>query len=82
MLDEPSQGPVPKLVAEVLNTIEKMRSEIGLTILLVEQNVRMVLELPNRAYVVEKGRIVKQGDSRNMLDDRHIREAYLGTESV
>ena len=59
-----------------------MRSEIALTILLVEQNVRMVLELPNRAYVVEKGRIVKQGDSRNMLDDRHIREAYLGTESV
>jgi branched-chain amino acid transport system ATP-binding protein len=54
----------------------------GVTILLIEQNVRMALELANRAYVVENGRIVKQGDSRNMLNDQHIREAYLGTESV
>jgi branched-chain amino acid transport system ATP-binding protein len=52
------------------------------TILLIEQNVRMALELANRAYVVENGRIVKQGDSRDMLNDKHIREAYLGTESV
>jgi branched-chain amino acid transport system ATP-binding protein len=42
----------------------------------------MALQLAHRAYVVENGRIVKQGDSRNMLDDQHIREAYLGTESV
>jgi branched-chain amino acid transport system ATP-binding protein len=54
----------------------------GVTVLLVEQNVRMALELANRAYVVENGRIVKEGYSRNMLNDQHIREAYLGTESV
>jgi branched-chain amino acid transport system ATP-binding protein len=53
-----------------------------MTILLIEQNVRIALELANRAYVVENGRIVNQGDSRNMLNDKHIREAYLGTESV
>jgi branched-chain amino acid transport system ATP-binding protein len=54
----------------------------GVTILLIEQNVRIALELANRAYVVENGRIVNQGDSKNMLSDQHIREAYLGTESV
>jgi branched-chain amino acid transport system ATP-binding protein len=54
----------------------------GVTILLIEQNVRIALELANRAYVVENGRIVKQGDSKSMLNDQHIREAYLGTESV
>jgi branched-chain amino acid transport system ATP-binding protein len=54
----------------------------GVTILLIEQNVRMALELAGRAYVVENGHVVKQGDSQSMLDDRHIKEAYLGTESV
>jgi branched-chain amino acid transport system ATP-binding protein len=54
----------------------------GVTILLIEQNVRMALELANRAYVVENGRIVIQGDSLKILNDQHIREAYLGTESV
>ncbi len=81
LFDEPSWGLSPllsKVIYEVINQI----NHSGMTILLIEQNVRMALELANRAYVVENGRIVKQGDSRNMLNDQHIREAYLGTESV
>ncbi|HXX33207.1 MAG TPA: ABC transporter ATP-binding protein [Thermodesulfobacteriota bacterium] len=81
LVDEPSWGLSPllsKLIYEVIGQI----NHSGVTILLIEQNVRIALELTHRAYVIENGRIVKQGDSRNMFDDQHIREAYLGTESV
>ncbi len=81
LFDEPSWGLSPllsKLIYEVISQI----NHSGMTILLIEQNVRIALELAHRAYVVENGRIVNQGDSRNMLNDKHIREAYLGTESV
>jgi len=81
LLDEPSWGLSPllsKLIYEVIGRINRS----GVTILLIEQNVRMALELALRAYVVENGRIVKEGECRNMLDDQHIKEAYLGTESV
>jgi branched-chain amino acid transport system ATP-binding protein len=81
LLDEPSWGLSPLLSKIILEVIHQINLS-GVTILLIEQNVRMALQLAHRAYVVENGRIVKQGDSRNMLDDRHIREAYLGTESV
>jgi len=81
LFDEPSWGLSPllsKLIYEVISQI----NHSGMTILLIEQNVRIALELAHRAYVVENGRIVNQGDTRNMLNDKHIREAYLGTESV
>ncbi len=81
LFDEPSWGLSPlvsKLIYEVIGEI----NHSGVTVLLIEQNVRITLELANRAYVVENGRIVKQGNSQNMLSDHHIREAYLGTESV
>jgi branched-chain amino acid transport system ATP-binding protein len=81
LLDEPSWGLSPllsKLIYEVIGQI----NHSGVTILLIEQNVRVALQLAHRAYVVENGRIVKEGECRNMLDDQHIREAYLGTESV
>lgn len=81
LLDEPSWGLSP-LLSKNIFWVARQINHSGMTILLVEQNVRMALELANRAYVVENGRIVKQGDSRNMLNDQHIREAYLGTESV
>ncbi len=81
LLDEPSWGLSP-LMSKNIYGVARHINNSGVTILLVEQNVRMALELANRAYVVENGRIVKEGYSRNMLDDRHIREAYLGTESV
>jgi branched-chain amino acid transport system ATP-binding protein len=81
LFDEPSWGLSP-LLSKVIYEVIRQINHSGVTILLIEQNVRIALELANRAYVVENGRIVKQGDSRNMLNDRHIREAYLGTESV
>jgi branched-chain amino acid transport system ATP-binding protein len=81
LFDEPSWGLSP-LLSKVIYEVIGQINHSGVTILLVEQNVRIALELATRAYVVENGRIVKQGDSRNMLNDQHIREAYLGTESV
>ncbi len=81
LFDEPSWGLSPllsKVIYEVIGQINRT----GVTILLIEQNVRVALELAHRAYVVENGRIVKQGDSGKMLNDQHIREAYLGTESA
>ncbi|MGO8988014.1 MAG: ABC transporter ATP-binding protein [bacterium] len=81
LFDEPSWGLSPllsKLIYEVIGQI----NHSGMTVLLIEQNVRTALELAKRAYVLENGRIVKQGDSQGMLDDQHIREAYLGTESA
>lgn len=81
LLDEPSWGLSP-LVSKLIYEVILQINHFGVTLLLIEQNVRMALELAHRAYVVENGRIVKQGDSRNMLNDRHIREAYLGTESA
>ena len=79
--DEPSWGLSPLLSKVIYEVIGQINST-GVTILLIEQNVRIALELAMRAYVIENGRIVKQGECRNMLDDQHIREAYLGTESV
>jgi branched-chain amino acid transport system ATP-binding protein len=81
LFDEPSWGLSP-LLSKIIDEVIGQINHSGVTILLIEQNVRMALQLAHRAYVVENGRIVKQGDSRNMLDDQHIREAYLGTESV
>jgi len=80
LFDEPSWGLSP-LLSKVIYEVIGQINHSGVTVLLIEQNVRIALELANRAYVVENGRIMKHGDSRNMLDDEHIQEAYLGTES-
>jgi branched-chain amino acid transport system ATP-binding protein len=79
LFDEPSWGLSP-LLSKVIYEVIGQINHSGVTILLIEQNVRIALELASRAYVVENGRIVNQGDSKNMLNDHHIREAYLGTE--
>jgi branched-chain amino acid transport system ATP-binding protein len=81
LFDEPSWGLSP-LLSKVIYEVIGQINHSGVTILLIEQNVRIALQLAKRAYVIENGRIVKQGDSRNMLNDQHIREVYLGTESV
>jgi len=80
LFDEPSWGLSP-LLSKVIYEVIGQINHSGVTILLIEQNVRVALELANHAYVVENGCIVKQGDSHRMLNDQHIREAYLGTES-
>jgi len=77
MLDEPSQGLAPKLVAEVFSAIEKMREETGLTILLVEQNVEYSLALSDYAYIMHEGRIKAEGSAKE-IKESEVREVYLG----
>ncbi|MGD8293244.1 MAG: ABC transporter ATP-binding protein [Desulfobacterales bacterium] len=77
MLDEPSLGLAPLLVDEVFDTIRKLKDE-GMTILLVEQNVREALELAERGYVLQTGRIVGQGSGRELLESDMFKEAFLG----
>jgi len=77
MLDEPSLGLAPLLVDEVLDTVRKLRAE-GITILLVEQNVREALDLADRGYVLQTGRIVSQGSGQQLLESDIFREAFLG----
>lgn len=78
MLDEPSQGLAPKLVGEVFDTIEKIKKEMGLTILLVEQNVDISLEVSQYVYVMHEGTIKAEGPAEQIKDSTDIREAYLG----
>lgn len=78
MLDEPSLGLAPKLVQQVFDLAQQINQEMGVTVLLVEQNVRMSCEISNRAFVLENGRIVLQGPGSEMLENDHVRRAYLG----
>jgi len=77
LLDEPSMGLAPRIVEEIFATIRELRSR-SLTVLLVEQNARMALDLADRGYVVETGQIVMEGDSRDLKRNREIERAYLG----
>jgi branched-chain amino acid transport system ATP-binding protein len=77
ILDEPSTGLSPILVAQMFRSLEQLGRE-GTTILLLEQNVRHALELCSRGYVLENGRIVLQGKTKELLHDPHIERAYLG----
>ena len=77
MLDEPSLGLAPILVDEVLDTVRKLKEE-GITILLVEQNVREALDLADRGYVLQTGRIVGEGSGKDLLASDMFRQAFLG----
>jgi branched-chain amino acid transport system ATP-binding protein len=77
LLDEPSLGLAPKLVAQVAEMIRTVRAR-GVTILLVEQNAHLGLQLCDRAYVLQVGRIVREGAGRDLLHDPLVRTAYLG----
>jgi branched-chain amino acid transport system ATP-binding protein len=77
MFDEPSYGLAPKLFSEVLEAIKRLREQ-GITIFLVEQNVRNTLEVADRAYVVENGQIVLEGKGKDLLQDERVKKAYLG----
>ncbi|MGB9622225.1 MAG: ABC transporter ATP-binding protein [Fervidicoccaceae archaeon] len=78
MLDEPSMGLAPRLATEVLRTIKKLNEESGLTILLVEQNIKTTLNLCHRSYLIESGKIIHKDYCSNMLNDPKIKETYLG----
>jgi branched-chain amino acid transport system ATP-binding protein len=77
LLDEPSYGLAPLLVTEIFRIIQDLRDQ-GITILLIEQNVRRALEIADRAYVLENGRICMEGACAEMLESDHVRKAYLG----
>jgi branched-chain amino acid transport system ATP-binding protein len=77
MFDEPSLGLAPILVMEVFNTIKKINSE-GTTILIVEQNVKQTLLVASRGYVLETGKITEQGTGQFLLNNEHVKTAYLG----
>jgi len=77
MLDEPSLGLAPLLVEEVFRIVREINGQ-GVTVLLVEQNLRQALEVAHRAYVLETGRVTLSGPSPEVLANAHIRAAYLG----
>jgi len=77
LLDEPSMGLAPIVVQGIFRTLREINRD-GLTIFLVEQNVRQALKIAERAYVLENGRIVLQGSGRELLDEPKVQEAYLG----
>lgn len=77
MFDEPSYGLAPLLVRELFDIIKRL-CEQGITILLVEQNIRHALEVADRGYVLENGRIVLEGESKWLLQNDHVKKAYLG----
>jgi branched-chain amino acid transport system ATP-binding protein len=77
MLDEPSFGLAPLLVERILETIRKISGK-GIGVLLVEQDVARALEISSRAYLLESGKVVRQGPSSRLTKDAYVREAYLG----
>ncbi len=77
MLDEPSQGIAPKLVDDILAAVGRIRA-LGTTVLLVEQRLAEALELADRAYVLQTGRIVMEGPAKQIAGDAEVRRAYLG----
>jgi branched-chain amino acid transport system ATP-binding protein len=81
LMDEPSLGLAPLLVKTVFDIIREIRG-LGKTILLVEQNAHMALEVADRAYVLEQGNILKAGKASDIAKDPAVRAAYLGTKSV
>ena len=77
LLDEPSMGLAPMLVAQIFTIIKEINRR-GTTVLLVEQNARQALQLADRAYVLENGRVVKTAPAGDLLDDPQVQAAYLG----
>ena len=77
ILDEPSLGLAPIIIAKVMDTLRKINEE-GVAILLVEQNIRDSLNIADRGYVLEEGKIIIEGKGRELLTNDHIKEVYLG----
>jgi branched-chain amino acid transport system ATP-binding protein len=77
LLDEPSLGLAPLLVKEIFAVVKRIR-ERGVTVLLVEQNAHLALEIADRAYVLETGRIIMSGPARQIAGDPRVKAAYLG----
>ena len=78
LLDEPSFGLAPRLVAEIFRILRTINTDDGVSMLLVEQNARLALELAHQAYLLETGRVVLAGTSRQLMADESVRRVYLG----
>jgi branched-chain amino acid transport system ATP-binding protein len=79
LLDEPSMGLAPMMIANIFRIITEINTELGTTILLVEQNAQQALSRAHRAYVLETGKVVKEAKASDLLNDPDVRAAYLGT---
>ena len=79
LLDEPSMGLAPMMIANIFKIITAINTELGTTILLVEQNAQQALQRAHRAYVLETGKVVKEAKASDLLNDPDVRAAYLGT---
>jgi branched-chain amino acid transport system ATP-binding protein len=77
IFDEPSYGLAPIVMTEVFNVIKNLRKQ-GITILIIEQNVPRTLEIADRAYVLENGHVVLEGDCKHLLKEEMVKKAYLG----
>ncbi len=77
MLDEPSLGLAPILIRDIFETVRKI-ADLGVTVLLVEQDVKHSLSLSDRGYVLEHGRVAMTGQAKDLMNDPHVKEAYLG----
>ena len=78
LIDEPSLGLAPKVVLDVYKVIRSLRDELKVTVLLADQNAHRVLDICDRAYVIENGRIVMEGTPEELRRDRRVKEVYLG----
>ena len=78
LLDEPSMGLAPVIVEDVFHIIRQINKEQHTTILLVEQNANMALTAANRAYIIEVGQIIREGNAKDLMKDNEIQKAYLG----
>ncbi|MBI5657573.1 MAG: ABC transporter ATP-binding protein [Geobacter sp.] len=80
LLDEPSMGLAPLVVQEIFNVIERLRKDEGTTVLLVEQNAKAALKMADRGYVLETGKVILEGMSSELLENKEVQRAYLGKE--
>jgi branched-chain amino acid transport system ATP-binding protein len=78
LLDEPSFGLAPKIVAEIFRILRSINTDDGVSMLLVEQNAKLALELADHAYLLETGRVAMSGTSAQLMADESVRRAYLG----
>ena len=80
LLDEPSMGLAPLVVQDIFRVIQRLRSEEGTTILLVEQNARAALKVADRGYVLETGKVILEGVAAELLENKDVQRAYLGRD--
>lgn len=81
LLDEPSLGLAPQIIAEIFDTVRRLRDEQGLTVLLVEQNAQLALSVANYGYIMERGRVVLDGEPEKLLANDDVQEFYLGVQA-